>query len=146
MAWRLKKNTAKQETLPPEQQHDLYEIIPCNFAGMPGGCRLHKTCFKGKDWNVPVWQVEKSNNKNPSLAAGAVEQNVLHARDETVEYLSVYDGNMWDLHQCRPCDPGATQMQREQITGEYVRKITGLMRRFLDGCDDESDENENDSD
>ena len=37
-------------------------------------------------------------------------------------------------------------MQREQITGEYVRKITGLMRRFLDGCDDESDENENDSD
>ena len=128
---------AKQETMPPEQQHNLYEIIPCNFAGMRGGCRLHKTRFKGKDWNVPVWQVEKSDNKNcKPLAAGAVEQNVLDARDETVEYLPVYDGNMWDLHQCCPCDPGATQMQREQITEEYVREITGLARRFLDGYDD----------
>ena len=86
---------------------------------------------------MPVFQVEQSDNKKcKPLAAGAVEQNVLDARDETVEYLPVYDGNMWDLHQCCPCDPGATQMQREQITEEYVREITGLVRRFLDGYDD----------
>ena len=92
---------------------------------------------------MPVWQVKNQSNKEkPPLAAAAVEQIYLHARDETVEYVPVYDGDAWELYQCRPCDPGATQMQREQITGEYVRLDTYMkerIRRFLAGYDDDSD-------
>ena len=53
--------TDLQKQLPagtPEQQPDFYEFIPCNFAGMPGGCQFHNTRFKGENWNVPEWRLE----------------------------------------------------------------------------------------
>ena len=123
-----------------EHQYDFYKLIPCNFAGMPGGCRHHKMRFKGKNWTVPVWRTTGSKAKNPSSEENpSLNKEVLYARGETVEYVPVYDGDAWELYQCRPCDPGMTQMQLEQITGEDVRYMKECVKRYLAGDDDDSD-------
>ena len=133
--------TDLQKQLPagtPEQQTDFYEFIPCNFAGMPGGCNFHNTRFKGENWNVPEWRIDPGKPIAAAIAATA-EQIYLHATGETVEYVPAYDGNAWELRLCEPCRP---QMQREQITAEGVQLDTFMkerIERYIAGCDDDSD-------
>ena len=105
---------AKQETMPPEQQHNLYEIIPCNFAGMPGGCRLHKTRFKGKDWNVPVWQVEKSDNK---IASRWLQ--VLSSRMSSMQGMKLWNISQYMMAICGTSTSAALVTQaRHRCSGD----------------------------
>ena len=60
--------------------------MPCNFAGMKGGCRYHQ-CFTAHDWNwtVPVFLLAKPDS--PIIDEGTV----------LPELFTVCNGKKWSL-------------------------------------------------
>ena len=37
----------------PKVRQDLFEVIPCSFVGMPGGCMFHGHRYQGQHWLTP---------------------------------------------------------------------------------------------
>ena len=96
----------------PKTEAHLYTVMPCNFAGMRGGCRYHQ-CFNANDhdwnWAVPVFLIDKPDS--PRID----EQEVLP------ELVPLYDGAKWSL----------------QSDGmDFKDNIEDAVRKFLAGKDD----------
>ena len=102
----------------PEAEADLYAVMPCNFAGMEGGCRYHQCKFIAHDWN---WTV-------PLFRLTATDSPRNDERAVMPELLPFYDGAKWSLRYSAPSPcPPADRDFNEHL--EYV------VRRFLDGSD-----------
>ena len=102
----------------PEAEADLYAVMPCNFAGMEGGCRYHQCKFIAHDWNwtVPLFRLTQTDSPRND------ERAVMP------ELLPFYDGAKWSLRYSSPSPcPPADRDFNEHL--EYA------VRRFLDGSD-----------
>ena len=107
-------HATKLAELYPTAENDLYTVMPCNFAGMKGGCRYHQ-CFTAHDWNwtVPVFRLHKPDP--PIIDEGTV----------LPEFSPVCNGKKWSL----------------QLDGRgFSEHIEYAVERYLHGCDDRENE------
>ena len=96
----------------PKTEAHLYTVMPCNFAGMRGGCRYHQ-CFNANDhdwnWAVPVFLLDKPDSPR------------IDEREVLPELFPLYDGATWSL----------------QSDGmDFNDNIEDAVRKFLAGKDD----------
>ena len=56
------------------EPQDLFELIPCTFAGMSEGCKWHRNRLRAQSWVVPPFELSATNEEPaPALAAEGVE-------------------------------------------------------------------------
>ena len=98
----------------PEAEADLYAAMPCNFAGMAGGCKYHQRKFIAHDWNwtVPVFKLTTTTTDSPRIDDQAVMMP---------ELFPFYNGAKWSLRL------------------NFNKHFEYAVRRYLDGFDDDSD-------
>ena len=105
----------------PEAEADLlYAVMPCNFAGMAGGCKYHQRTFMAHDWNwtVPVFKLT-GRRDSPTTTTDSPRID-----DQAVmmpELFPFYNGTKWSL--------------RLNFNTHFEYAVT----RYLDGFDDDSD-------
>ena len=107
--------TKLAERYPTTEAH-LHTVMPCNFAGMRGGCRYHQ-CFTAHDhdwnWAVPVFLLAKPDS--PRIDERAV----------LPELFPFYDGEKSSLH------------SKVRDFNDHMEYAVGT---FLDGKDDSEHE------
>ena len=55
----------------PEVEVDPFELVPCTFAGMDGGCKWHKNRLRSgpQKWVVPPFELKVTSNESTSESA-----------------------------------------------------------------------------
>ena len=108
---------------------DLFELIPCVFAGMPDGCKWHRNKFRSTKWLVPPFELGEKMTGDEDEGPPPPPP----PPSEAVEVAPVYDGQEWSLQRCVSKD--------EQEKAEYAAWFKAIMKdatkRFLDGQDSE---------
>jgi len=116
---------------------DLFELIPCNFAGMstpPGGCKWHRQRYAshGK-WVVPPFEM---------VPEGAPP--TVHFPPEGVgsEFAPTFDGTEWLLQPCGSSSqspPPAVRLDEVVVDAARLEAdIKDATQRFLDGFESDA--------
>ena len=93
--------------------------MPCNFAGMAGGCKYHQCKFVANDlnWIVPLFSLTKPDSPRIDEQAEIPE--------ELPELFPFYNGAEWSL-----------QLEG----GGFNKHFEYAVRRFIEGFDDSDNE------
>ena len=107
----------------PSGGQDLFEIMPCNFAGMPGGCKFHNNRFAPQC--MCIWQVPTCE----FVLMEPGEQPPAHTRPEGEETAPTHDGQKWSFN-CGIC--GLCEPLRQ---AQWAADLENATQRYLDGLD-----------
>ena len=96
------------------ESQDLFELIPCTFAGMSEGCKWHRNRLRAQNWVVPPFELGETNEEPaPALAA------------EGVELVPEYDGDSckWFLQAGTSSSSPIASSEKEQkeVAAEIAR-------------------------
>ena len=134
----IRQNCPYRHTSEMSEEHpfggqDLFELIPCNFAGMGEGCKYHRHRLGTHKWVVPLFELTESSDEpapyKPPRGLG------FHCRPR-------YDGKQWILQMSRSCKLRPVKHERKEIDEEATRVCNAIIaatKRLLDGFDTDSD-------
>ena len=57
----------------PNARQDLFELIPCNFAGMSEGCKWHHNRLRSRKWVAQPFELAETNDDHTTHVAEGLE-------------------------------------------------------------------------
>ena len=78
--WDGSGSCARKQTCPYEHVSDpgLFQVVPCQFAGMAGGCRYHREEFHSEGWKIDIFQTSAETEEK--TLPYPPDQNYSHKR------------------------------------------------------------------
>ena len=100
--------------------HELFKIIPCTMAGMPGGCRHHNDLTFG-GWVIPRFKLAVEPPRNNEL----VTCEPLPAEEN--ELLPLYIEGKWVLQK---------KLFHDHVNDSVLKFLNGGEQDDIDECDE----------